>query len=104
SKEKREALRRALPGATLMLDCRIGGLRSGLLAEDEDAPVPDVTETDQDAEGPPTERVAPFRVRRATQEDRLDAKEGWRIEATLPIRLSSEEEEIEWLVIESLLG
>lgn len=104
SKEKREALRRALPGATLMLDCRVGGLRSGLLADDEDTPVPDVTEADQDAEGPPADRIVPFRVRRATQEDRLDPKEGWRIEATLPIRLSSEEEEIEWLVIESLLG
>jgi CRISPR-associated endonuclease/helicase Cas3 len=95
---QKEEINRLLPGATLMVDRRLGGLASGLLDPSVDTPAIDVTEQ-QDS---PT-RVVPFRVRRLVGDEPQSAEEGWRTEASIPIRYV-EESPVEWLVIESLAG
>jgi CRISPR-associated endonuclease/helicase Cas3 len=94
------ALERSLQGATLIVDCRLGGLVNGLLASDSDEPVADVSERDDDGDG--GARVVPFRVTRITDELPQRAASGWRAEAALPI-LATDEGTREWLLVESLM-
>jgi len=104
-RDNRDDFTRALQGATLILDRRVGGLRSGLLADDADDHVMDVTElepsVDESAKNAPT-RIVPFRVRRVVDDEDV-APIGWRAEACVPIR-SGEDGDLEWFIIESLVG
>lgn len=98
-KKKREDTERALRGATLVVDRRLGGLADGLLDADADDAALDVTE--HEAEG--TARVVPFRVRRISDADETVASPGWRIETSIALH-RSEEGETTWLIVESLAG
>lgn len=104
NRDKHDAIKRALQGATIMVDRRVGGLKSGLLADDGDEEVLDVTEanlTEATTESQVSRRIVPFQVRRIDDET-TGAPEGWRTEARIPIR-TSDDGELEWLSIESLV-
>jgi CRISPR-associated endonuclease/helicase Cas3 len=94
--DQRDKIERALCGATLMVDRRLGGLASGLLNAAEETPAVDVTEQSDT----PT-RVVPFRVRRVVGEESGSPEDGWRVEASIPIGYAGEDP-TEWLIIESL--
>lgn len=96
TRDQREGIERALRGATLMVDRRLGGLASGLLDPAEHTPAIDVTEES----GPPA-RIVPFRARRIIEGEPVE--EGWRAEASIPVRYT-EEGTTAWLLIESLVG
>lgn len=95
--DARKRLAHAMEGATVLLDRRIGGLREGLLADDEDAFAPDVTEIE--AEG--GARFVPFRVSRHFDDEERTPSVGWRTEAIVPVR-TTDDGETAWLVIESV--
>jgi len=97
SRDKREAVERALAGALLLVDVRLGGLSEGLLNPETDEPVDDVTTI----EGK-DRRVVPFRARRITAEDE-ERSPGWRVEARIAVS-ESEDEETAWLLIESVVS
>jgi CRISPR-associated endonuclease/helicase Cas3 len=84
-----------LAGALLLVDVRLGGLSAGLL-DDDSNDASDVSLVDG------ADRVVPFRVRRVTEEDAA-APVGWRTEARIAVRVD-DEEETEWLVVESPAG
>lgn len=102
-KRRRVDLERALGGAVLMVDRRIGGLADGLLNDavgyDPGRDELDITQIDGD--GAP--RVVPFRTRRVDDADTLAAPAGWRTEASVALR-RSDEGATAWLMIESLAG
>jgi CRISPR-associated endonuclease/helicase Cas3 len=102
-KRRRDNIDRALRHATLIVDCRLGGLAGGLLKNDADEAARDVTEIDVDVQAEGAQRIVPFRVRRVTDADDAAATEGWRTEASIALR-RSDEGETAWLVIESLTG
>lgn len=89
-------LERLLGGATLMVDRRLGGLAAGLLADDVDDPVPDVTEQGSDASPGPV----PFRVARLDPDELQRLEPGWRTEATFALKRSDEGVSA-WLVVRS---
>jgi CRISPR-associated endonuclease/helicase Cas3 len=96
NRDKREELQRRLSGALLLVDTRVGGLQVGLLDPASDAAV-DVSSL----EGEP--RPVPFRVRYVTGAADTDSSHpGWRTEARIAVQ-QVDEEEVAWLVIESLL-
>jgi CRISPR-associated endonuclease/helicase Cas3 len=95
TKDQRDRLAGELAGALLLVDVRLGGLSAGLLDDDSDD-ASDVSLIDG------ADRVVPFRVRRVTDEDAA-APAGWRTEARIPVRVD-DEEETEWLVVESPAG
>jgi CRISPR-associated endonuclease/helicase Cas3 len=98
AKAKRE-LGRALSGATLLVDRRLGGLVNGLLQDGAKEFASDITEIETEGK----DRVVPFRVRRVVDADDVGAQEGWRTEASIPLH-RPEDSEPAWLVIESLIG
>lgn len=102
-KRKRDNIDYTLRRATLVVDCRLGGLAGGLLAEDFDEVALDVTEIDADPQTEDAQRIVPFRIRRVTDTDEADAARGWRIEASIALR-RSDEGEAAWLLVESLVG
>lgn len=88
-----------LMGATLWVDSRFGGLSSdGLLDDEINAPALDVTEIETEA----ASRPVPFRVDRVNSPGELDPKAGWRTEASFVLK-QSEEGELAWLVVRSLV-
>jgi CRISPR-associated endonuclease/helicase Cas3 len=96
AKREQEARHRQFAGAVVLVDVRMGGLRNGLLDADSDEAT-DVTE-DESA-------VLPFRLSRVKL-DGMDEPRGgdeasWRAEVRVPVRRSSEGDDVEWLVIES---
>ncbi len=102
-KKKRDNIDYALRHATLVVDCRLGGLASGLLKDDADEAARDVTEIDVDAQAEGAQRIVPFRIRRVTDTAEAAAAQGWRTEASIALR-RSDDGETAWLVIESLTG
>lgn len=90
----------ALRGATLIVDKRLGGLASGLLADDANEVPTDVTEIDS---ADPAARIVPFRMRRTTEVEAVRAPDGWRSEASIVLR-RTDEGDAAWLVVESLAG
>ncbi len=96
-RDKRVQLERRLAGATILVDVRLGGLRDGLLAEDSDRAC-DVTMQ----RWPNGEPVVPVRIRRTgAPVDASDAE--WRQEVRIAIAYSDDGDEIEWLVVDSLV-
>lgn len=97
NKEARDRIKYDLAGATVLLDVRVGGLRDGLLdAKHEGAR--DVGDADHG-------RILPFRIRRVTRQSALigpEASSDYREETRICTRLL-DGEEVEWLVIESLV-
>ncbi len=94
-----QRLARVLAGATLLVNRRLGGLREGLLADDETAPAIDVSTLDRP-------RVVPFRIRRLEPADRNTDREAparWRDEASIPLSVS-EDGDVPILVVESLVA
>lgn len=85
-----------LLGATLWVDCRIGGLDAGLLDEARAEPAIDVTEVGS-FESPGS---VPFRIER--QPDLPAPVAGWRTEASIPLK-HGEEGVLAWLVVSSEL-
>ena len=102
-KRRRDDLGRALGGAVLMVDRRLGGLADGLLNDsaEYDAGRDELDITQIDGDGAP--RVVPFRTRRVDDGDTLPAPEGWRAEASVALH-RSDEGDTAWLLIESLDG
>lgn len=94
-KHRRDAVERWLAGATLMIDTRVGGLEHGLLDVEHSA-ASDVTTLRR----PSGEPALPLRVQRTTLAETTN--EGWRTEARIAIDHSDSDEEIEWIVIQSL--
>lgn len=97
-KDERDTVDRALRGAMLLVDERVGGLTDGSgggLLSAESAVASDVSMIDGD------ERVVPFRVRRITEPEESSTKE-WRVEARIVVQ-RLEDRETGWLLIESLL-
>lgn len=89
-------LERLLTGATLMVDRRLGGLSSGLLAEASDDWATDVTELGTDsAPGP-----VPFRVLRVAAAMMDAPSDGWRTEASIAVQ-RNEEGVVTWLLVRS---
>lgn len=99
AEQRRKLAELSLPGATLILDARVGGLRDGLVDGDVDEPTIDVTEIG----GEDTERPVPFRIQKISDLETQLAPKGWRTEALLPVDRSSSEEETAWLAIESVV-
>ena len=98
AEQRRKLVEKSLPGATLMFDTRVGGLRDGLLDGDvDDAPL-DVTAYGGDA----VDRAVPFRIQKRSDLDTEKAPKGWRTEALLPFARSAEEETA-WLAIQSVV-
>lgn len=102
NKDKRDRVLKALAGATLFLDERLGGLSGGLLDEDVELPeggVLDVTELEPAGE----ERPVPFRVRRLVEGEGASADGArWRTEASMRIDIGRDDAPPNWLVVESL--
>ncbi|MGN6109479.1 MAG: type I-G CRISPR-associated helicase/endonuclease Cas3g [Kofleriaceae bacterium] len=94
-KHRRDAVERRLAGATLMIDTRVGGLEHGLLDLEHSA-ASDVTTLRR----PTGEPALPLRVQRTTLAETTE--QGWRTEARIAIDHSDSDEEIEWIVIQSL--
>jgi len=100
SREKsvREQLESELGGATLVVDARLGGLRTGLLQSDEDAipPTADAGGETWHAEG-----VVGFRVRSVPAGAGLLPRDPkWHERLRFAAEVSSEGEPIRWLVVE----
>jgi len=98
-KNDRQQLVRALSGALLLVDVRLGGLTDGLLDEDAKDIAVDVSDIDETGFG----RPVPFRIRRIDGEEPLTPEPDWRIEASVPV-LRTDEGEAASLVIESLVS
>lgn len=97
-RDKRMQVERRLAGATILVDVRFGGLKGGLLADDSDRAC-DVT-TQQWESGRP---VVPVRVRRVHDlADTADAE--WRQELRVATSYSDDGDEIEWLLVDSLIA
>lgn len=93
-------LEATLTGATLWVDSRFGGLSGdGLLDDEISAPALDVTQI----EAVTSTRPVPFRVDRVNSPGELGSQEGWRTEASFVLK-QSEEGELAWLVVRSLIG
>jgi CRISPR-associated endonuclease/helicase Cas3 len=109
--ENRKQLERTLANSTLIVDCRLGGLRRGLLAKEEDVYAEDVTTLggdDYDSQlGSRTDlktvREIPFQVRRISSDQARKSAKGWRTEAAIPAEKVGDEITV-WLVIESLVS
>lgn len=95
SSAKRE-LERRLRGAQLLVDCRLGGLASGLLSVESDEPAQDVSELGSNADPGPV----PFRVSRASDLTLVGPQDGWRLEASIPLN-QTDEGVTTWLMIHS---
>ena len=97
---KKQDLERRLAGKTVLVDCRLGGLSSeGLLDADADTPATDVTEVGTDT----AERAIPFRIVRINAPAVPDAPDGWRNEASFPLK-RTDEGVVAWLVVVSLVS
>jgi CRISPR-associated endonuclease/helicase Cas3 len=97
-KNKRMQIERRLAGETILIDVRLGGLRAGLLADDSDQ-ASDVTAQRWEETGQP---VVPIRIRRtADPRDASDAE--WRQEVRIAFAYSDDGDEVEWLVVDSLV-
>lgn len=99
SGDRRHYVAEALKNAVLIVDHRLGGLADGLLDDTSNEPVLDVTEWEPEGMA----RLVPFRLRRVDVPQEPTPAEGWRMEASIPLR-TTEEGESAWLVIESLTG
>lgn len=95
SRQKRD-LERLLSGATLVVDRRVGGLVGGLLADESDEPVSDVTEQGTES----TPGPVPFRLWRVTEDELAAPAPGWRTEATFALKRSDDGVSA-WLVVRS---
>jgi CRISPR-associated endonuclease/helicase Cas3 len=96
-KKKRASLERALAGATLIVDTRLGGLdQSGLLDSGSKEHAVDVTTLDAD------ERIVPFRVgTTATAVQLGEVTADWRQELCVPVAWGESDDATEWLLVES---
>ena len=105
TRDRRESLARALAGATLVVDLRLGGLQAGLLAATVDAFAVDVTEVGPDEVDPSraAPRVVPFRLRHIEAGQDPIAPADWRNEASFPL-LTSVDRVVPLLVVESQLS
>lgn len=107
--QSRKQLERNLANATLIVDRRLGGLRRGLLAKDEDEYAEDVTTLGTGGggahPGPTTDsnmvREIPFQIRHVSAEQSHKPAKDWRTEASIPVEKSGDEITA-WLMIESL--
>lgn len=96
---KKQDLERRLTGSTLWVDTRLGGLSpDGLLDRDHDGPALDVSTVGTDE----ATRTVPFRVVRVEDTEVPDPEDGWRVEATFPLKLF-DGGVTEWLVVHSLV-
>jgi CRISPR-associated endonuclease/helicase Cas3 len=91
SKDKRDEVARALTGALLLVDVRLGGLSKEGLLDAESNWASDITQAPQ--------RVVPFRVRRIPSSEGT-AGHDWREEARVAVA-GDDDEETAWLLIES---
>jgi CRISPR-associated endonuclease/helicase Cas3 len=97
---KKPDLERRLAGKTLLIDCRFGGLSiEGLLDDDADTPALDVSEVEANR----TTRTVPFRVMHIEAPVVPDAADGWRYEASFPLK-RTDEGVVAWLVVSSLVS
>lgn len=89
-----------LRGCTVWVHSRFGGLSAdGLLDEDADVPVLDVTEVDTKEQS----RPVPFKVSRVDALNVPEPAEGWRNEAALALK-RTDEGVVAWLVVSSLIS
>jgi CRISPR-associated endonuclease/helicase Cas3 len=95
SKKQRDDLSRLLAGAVLIVDARLGGLKDGLLEE-------------QQSESPPTadgsawlaDNVVGFRVRDLHAHETISPDPDWRERVRFEAEVSGEGDAIRWLVVE----
>jgi CRISPR-associated endonuclease/helicase Cas3 len=99
-KRDRDRTERALAGATLLVDARLGGLAAGLLDEDAGAPAADQGSLDlTQMDGP-----VPFRVRRVSAlEDAYSPSPGFRLERAFEAAFDEDGGPVAWLVVERRL-
>jgi len=103
SKRQRDDLGRALRGATLMVDQRLGGLAHGLLSDASEYEAERGAWDVSDIDGDSVSHAVPFRTRRITDADAASPPPGWRSEASIVLH-RSEDGDAAWLLIESLIG
>lgn len=103
-RESRGRLEKMLENATLMVDCRLGGLQEGLLADPCSEEVEDVTEIEPgaDAFAVENQRIVPFRVHYVAADSDRVTPEGWRVEAVIPVA-RHEDRITAALVVESVI-
>lgn len=98
SKDVRVSLERDLRGAVIIVNSRLGGLdQSGLLDSDCDRPALDLT-----IGGHIGIRVRLIDDPDAEESEDPKARDGWRIEARIPVRRTADGREAAWLLIESV--
>ncbi len=95
-KERRQNLREALAGGTLVVDARLGGLSEGLLNDKEASP----PRTADDGQPWIAEHVTGFRIRRVDPDQAGAPDDGWRERLRFATEVSEEGEPRRWLVIE----
>jgi CRISPR-associated endonuclease/helicase Cas3 len=95
-KERRDDLRKALGGATLIVDARLAGLKDGLLDEKQDEQ-PRTADDGQEWLG---DRVIRFRVRSAGDDEAAVADADWRERYRFAAEVSEEGEPRFWLIVE----
>lgn len=109
--ERRKQLERVLENAILIVDRRLGGLRRGLLAKDEDEVALDVTtlggenldsQSELETDARPVREV-PFQVRHISANRDRKPEKGWRTEVFIPTE-TTVDDVTAWLVVESLIS
>ncbi len=96
TEKKQDDLKKALSGATLILDARLGGLKDGLL-DDAEAGVP---RTADDGEPWLDEGVVGFRVRRIEASEGVLRDGNWRERLRFASKMTEDGETVQWLVVE----
>jgi CRISPR-associated endonuclease/helicase Cas3 len=99
NKRARDVLERKLPGATLLVDLRLGGLRSTGLLDDECDQASDVGDLAADHD---SEHFGwlPFRVRLTSGDDE-DENAAWRPELRLTAATNGDGDAVQWMAVES---
>lgn len=94
-KNEEEELESALQGATLVVDARLAGLKTGMLDNDESAPPQTADGEEWLAEG-----VVGFRVRSVAAGEAFATDSKWHERGRFAAEVSSEGEPRRWLIIE----
>jgi len=101
--EKKEELTRQFAGATLVLDVRLGGLKDGLLDDEEDA-TPKTADSDQGwcSKHEGSKHLVGFRVSRKEASAVVPREKDWRERFRFPAAVTEDGETTVWLIVEKL--
>jgi CRISPR-associated endonuclease/helicase Cas3 len=91
SQKNKEAFIKSLSGRTLVVDARLGGLREGMFADDEDGKPSTMDTAEWDAR--------PFRVRSTENPARTDDP-GWKESYRLAIEKNDDGDAVRWLAVD----